>query len=261
MKQLAGQPSLLLLLPSSQVSPAFTVPFPQSAGMVVLVVVDVLLDDEVLVVVGMLVEVLVELDVDVVVAPGALDDVVDEVDVDVVELDEVDDVVDEEVDVEVVVVEDVDVVDVVDVDVEVVLVVVVGNPAPQTRQSTSARPFRTTSLRPVSCAMLPKLTRSNGKRVHMRVVSDPLVTIAATQTSVTGAPAAMRSIGWSPSDFPTTFSRVPGLMVLTLTPVLPAGASLFTNFATESLLAAHPIVPSLVPVGIENVPLPGPSTP
>jgi hypothetical protein len=42
MKQLAGHPSLSLWLPSSQVSPALTTPLPHRAGIVVLVVVEVL---------------------------------------------------------------------------------------------------------------------------------------------------------------------------------------------------------------------------
>jgi hypothetical protein len=71
MTQLAGQPSLLLLFPSSHVSPALSAPLPQSGGMIVLVVVlvvvgvvdGVLLDveeDVLLVVPAMLVEVVLE---------------------------------------------------------------------------------------------------------------------------------------------------------------------------------------------------------
>jgi hypothetical protein len=168
MKQLAGQPSLSLLLPSSQVSPVLRTPLPQRAGIVVLVVVDVLL------VVPTVDAVVDEVDVEVV--------VLDEVEL--VVLDEVEDVVGTDVEVELVVLEDVDVEDVLDVDV--VLVVVVGRPAPQIVQSTSARPSLTTSLRPVSWAMLPNATPSTRNRVHMRVVSLPLVTTVATQMSVTG---------------------------------------------------------------------------
>src|SRR5262245_53946774 len=95
MKQLAGQPSLSLLLPSSQVSPPFSTLLPQSDGMIVLVVVllevDVVLPPrlvEVVELVDVLVlvvwDVLVEVLVLVVVAPRSEVEVVDEVDVDVV---------------------------------------------------------------------------------------------------------------------------------------------------------------------------------
>src|SRR5689334_18441748 len=124
MKQLAGQPSLSLLLPSSQVSPALSVPLPHSAGMMVLVVVDVVVGVEVLVVPTRLVEVELLEDVDVDVAVG------DEVDVELVD----------EVDVELVK----------EVDVDVLLVVVVGRPAPHTWQPSSATPLRATNFRPVS---------------------------------------------------------------------------------------------------------------
>jgi hypothetical protein len=148
-----------------------------------------------------------------------------------------------------------------DVVVKTGVLVVVGSPPPHTMQPSSGRPFRATSFRPVSLATELNLTESSGKRVHIRVTSAALVTTTATHTSLPGAPPPSKSIGTSPSVLPTTLSEVPGLIVLTFTPVSPRGASLLTNFATLSLLTVHPAVPSLAPAGTEKLPLVGPPSP